>query len=141
MRSFTPFIQESRSLTNPRVLMPQEWQRVKAALDFARSDDQGRAARSSAVDKPQKKPASRLRTILVVSTCSLLIGFAAGRYTSAKPSSNAQNELSGVSVDCYDKNGNLLSNKYADLGFIPLGCGPGQTARLHQSNPPVTIKP
>jgi hypothetical protein len=38
-------------------------------------------------------------------------------------------------VDCYDANGKLLPDKFADLGGVTVSCGQGQTARPKPKSP------
>jgi len=61
----------------------------------------------------------------------IIIGFALGRSTAPKP--NPQ-EIHAIAVDCYDANGNLAPDKFANIGGVRLSCPPGQIAKVHQSH-------
>jgi hypothetical protein len=71
----------------------------------------------------------RLLSVALLMLVSGFIGFAIGRNTAPKPDPQ---EIHAVAVDCYDSNGKLTPNQFADLGGVQLSCAPGQTARLHQ---------
>ncbi len=61
----------------------------------------------------------------------IVIGFALGRGMKGKPNSQ---QIHAVAVDCYDSNGNLMPDQFAQYGGVQLSCGPGQTAKVHQSH-------
>jgi hypothetical protein len=77
----------------------------------------------------------KLKLLLIVVLC-LGIGFWAGRATAPKPDTR---QLHAMGVDCYDAKGNLVKDKFSDLGGVTIACGPDQIPRLHQSNPPEHI--
>ena len=64
---------------------------------------------------------------------ALLVGFGIGRYNGQRTAEQdfAHRTVTGVAVDCYDAQGRLVPDKFADLGGVQLECGPGQTATLH----------
>ena len=68
----------------------------------------------------------------------LLVGLVSGGAAGWYAGNRAANEdwqkrtMTGVAVDCYDSHGNLLPDKFADVGGSQLSCGPGQTAKVHQ---------
>jgi len=70
----------------------------------------------------------RLLGIVSLMLVSGLIGFIIGRNTADKPNPE---QLQAVGVDCYDSKGNLVPDKFADLGGITVACAPGFTAKPH----------
>jgi hypothetical protein len=64
-------------------------------------------------------------------TLGALGGWKAGFRAANK--SWQQRAITGVAVDCYDAQGNLVPDSFFEkFGGVQLSCAPGQTARIHQ---------
>ena len=77
-----------------------------------------------------------MKTIILVLIC-VGLGFVLGRVTAPEPD---HTQVQGVSVDCYDSQGNLVRDNIDKYGAVITQCAPGQYARLHQPNPPEHIE-
>jgi len=83
-----------------------------------------------------------VKKILITAAISFFGGWFLGGYMqkSADEKDFSRRALTGISVDCYDKQGNLVRTPVAKNGFDwnkypTMACAPGQTARIHQDPP------
>ncbi len=87
-----------------------------------------------------------MKKLLITSTICFAFGWVVGGLMQhlADEKDFQRRTLTGVSVDCYDKQGNLIRTPIKKNGFDwdkypKMACGPGQIARLHQDPPPEKI--
>lgn len=76
----------------------------------------------------------------ILSALTLLVGFGIGRYYGQHIAEQdfARRTVTGVAVDCYDAQGQLVPDKFfASFGGVQVECAPGQTATLHGAWKPV----
>jgi hypothetical protein len=77
-----------------------------------------------------------MKRVLTSLTVGLILGGTGGWYFGYRAADKnwEKRALTGVAVDCYDAQGNLVPDTWGEkLGGVQMSCAPGQTARVHQS--------
>jgi hypothetical protein len=78
-----------------------------------------------------------MKRVLLSLAIGLALGAGAGWYAGyhAADANWQKRALTGVAVDCYDVQGNLVPDTWGEkFGSVRTACAPGQTARVHQPN-------
>lgn len=76
-----------------------------------------------------------MKSRLFVLLLGMAIGFALGFYRGKRLTDQdwAKRSLTGVAVDCYDKDGKLIPDEFAEFGAVRMSCGPGEIAKVHHA--------